>query len=430
MTEIASPFFPDLAPQLDRYATLIAAHGLNVQPGQLVQVMGESYHRPLYQRLLRELYRRGAGFVHVELSDPLLQRIRIQESQPQFLRSTPGFYSAKFRELVDSGAANLKVLGPEFPTYLADLPTQSVNEVRKSAYQAAKYFYNEGIERSKVHWCVVAAATPGWAARLFPSLSPRDAEARLWGEIFRICRVDRPNFLELWEAHNKLLHARARRLTELKIKELHFEGPGTDLVVGLSELALFKGGSDLAPTGHSFEPNLPTEECFTTPDWRATRGTVAATRPFLVNGTLVRDLTLTFTNGEISHFECRAGGDALRSYLESDAGAKKLGEVALVGTDSPVFQSGLVFEEILFDENAACHIAVGSAYKGCLRGGAGMSDVECADIGCNSSSVHTDIMISSEQVSVTANLFSGERLMLIDRGRWTADLAPQGSSRA
>lgn len=425
MTEISSPFFPDLAPQLDRYATLIAAHGLNVQPGQLVQVMGESYHRPLYERLLRELYRRGAGFVHVELSDPLLQRIRIKESQPQFLGSTPEFYSAKFRELVDSGAANLKVLGPEFPTYLADLPPQSVNEVRKAAYQSAKYFYNEGIERSKVHWCVVAAATPGWAARLFPSLGAKDAEARLWGEIFRICRVDRPNFLELWDQHNRLLHARAKRLTELKIKELHFQGPGTDLVVGLSELAVFKGGSDLSPKGHSFEPNLPTEECFTTPDCRVTRGSVTATRPFLVNGTLIRNLRLTFTDGEISHFECSEGEAALRSYLESDSGAKRLGEVALVGTDSPVFQSGLVFEEILFDENAACHIAIGSAYKGCVRGGAAMSDTECADIGCNSSSVHTDIMISSEHVSVTARLFSGESVQLIERGQWRGDLAPR-----
>ena len=423
MTELASPFFPDLAPQLDRYATLIAAHGLNVQRGQLVQVMGESYHRPLYERLLRELYRRGAGFVHVELSDPLLQRIRIQDSQAEFLRSVPGFYSAKFRELVDEGAANLKVLGPEFPTYLADLPPASVNEVRKAAYQAAKYFYNEGIERSKVHWCVVAAATPGWAARLFPNLKPKDAEARLWEEIFRICRVDRPNFLELWDEHNRLLHARARRLTELKIRELRFQGPGTDLLVGLSELAVFKGGSDLSPQGNSFEPNLPTEECFTTPDWRATRGTVTATRPFLVNGTLVRGLKLAFENGEISHFDCSEGQAALRSYLESDAGAKRLGEVALVGTDSPVFQSGLVFEEILFDENAACHIAVGSAYKGCLRGGAQMSDAECADIGCNSSSVHTDIMISSEQVSVTAQLFSGERVALIERGQWSASFA-------
>lgn len=423
MSVLSHSFHPDLAHLLDRYATLITSHGLNVQPGQLVQVMGEVYHRPLYERLVREMYQRGAGFVHVELSDPLLQRIRIQESQEQFLKSSPAFYTAKFHEIVDKGAANLKVLGPEFPTYLADLPAEPVNEVRKAAYQAAKYFYNEGIERSKVHWCVVAAATPAWAMRLFPSMEPAQAEARLWEEIFRICRVDSPDFLDRWAKHNAVLHTRARRLSELKIRELHFQGPGTDLLVGLSELAVFKGGSDTSPQGHSFEPNLPTEECFTTPDWRMTKGVVSATRPFLVNGTLVKGLKLTFTAGEISHFECLEGASALSAYLASDAGAKRLGEVALVGTDSPVFKSGLVFEEILFDENAACHIAVGSAYKGCLRGGPELNDGECESIGCNSSSVHTDIMISSEHVDVSATLANGERLPLLQRGEWAGEFS-------
>ena len=423
MTEMMSTFHPDLKPYLDRYAKLIAAHGLNSQPGQLVQVMSEVFHRPLLQVLVRELYQRGAGFVHVELTDPLIQRLRIQESPPDFLGKTPAFYTAKFHELVDTGAANLKILGPEFPAYLSDLDPQKVNEVRKAAYQAAKYFYNEGIERSKVHWCVVAASTPGWASRVFPALSVEEGEVRLWEEIFRICRVDKPDFLERWELHNRVLTERAKKLTELKIRELHFTGPGTDLKVGLSPKAIFRGGSDRSPQGHSFEPNLPTEECFTTPDCRMTTGTVSATRPFLVNGTLIKGLVLTFKEGEISHFDCQEGGAALDSYLRSDAGAKRLGEVALVGTDSPVFQSGLVFEEILFDENAACHIAVGSAYKSCLQGGATLSEGECEQIGCNSSSVHTDIMISNEQVNVSATCMNGEHLSLIESGRWCGDFA-------
>jgi aminopeptidase len=423
MPEIAAPFHPDLKEQLLRYATLIAAHGLNVQEGQLVQVSSEVFHRPLLDALVSELYRRGAGFVHVELSDPILQRRRIQASRPEFLSMTPAFYTAKFRELVDCTAANLKILGPEFPTYLSDLDPMAVNEVRKAAYQAAKHFYSEGIERSKVHWCVVAASTPGWASRVFPKLPLAEAETRLWEEIFRICRVDKPDFLERWAQHNEVLSVRARKLTGLKISELRFVGPGTDLTVGLSSRAVFKGGADRTPQGTSFEPNLPTEECFTTPDWRRTSGTVRATRPFLVNGTLVRELVLQFKDGAISHFECQEGKAALDSYLKSDEGAKRLGEVALVGTDSPVFQSGLVFEEILFDENAACHIAVGSAYKGCLQGGETMSDAECVEIGCNASSVHTDIMISSEEVDVFANRASGESLQLISKGRWSGDFA-------
>ena len=416
-------FHPDLSESLGRYAQLIVAHGLNVQPGQLVQVMSEVYHRPLLQALVSEMYQRGAGFVHVELSDPLLQRARIQGSRAEFLSSTPAFYTAKFRELVDTEAANLKVLGPEFPDYLSDLDPQAVNQVRKATYQAAKHFYTEGIERSKVHWCVVAAATPAWAMRVFPHLSESAAVLRLWEEIFRICRVDKPDFMERWDLHNQILTRRAQELTALNIRQLRFIGPGTDLVVGLSERAVFCGGSAHSPKGHSFEPNLPTEECFTTPDCRLTNGIVSATRPFLVNGTMVKGLVITFKDGEISHFECSAGKAALEAYLKSDAGAKKLGEVALVGTDSPIFQSGLVFEEILFDENAACHIAVGSAYKSCLEGGADLSEAQCREIGCNSSSVHTDIMISSEQVDVRATLANGELLTLIEQGRWVGSFA-------
>jgi aminopeptidase len=298
-----------------------------------------------------------------------------------------------------------------------------VNDVRKATYIAAKHFYTEGIGKSKVHWCVIAAATPAWGERIFPGLRGCVAEEMLWGEIFKICRVDQSGYAERWREHNLRLKRRAEGLTALRIRELKFSGPGTDLTVGLSPKALFKGGADRTPSGHEFEPNLPTEECFTTPDWRRTEGVVTATRPFYVNGKLIKDLILTFKNGLISGFSCSEGAATLESYLKSDEGAYRLGEVALVGVDSPVFESGLTFQEILYDENAACHIAVGSAYKGCLQGGAELSDEECAELGCNTSTVHTDIMISNEEVDVTAVLDSGATLALLVRGRWVGEFA-------
>jgi aminopeptidase len=414
----------ELQEQLDRYAQLIAVHGLNVQPGQLVNVSSEVYHRGFLELLVGHLYQRGAGFVNVELSDPMLQRTRILKSAPGYLSRLPDFYSAKFAELVDSGGANLKVLGPEHPEYLADLAPQLVNEVRKASYHAAKRFYTEGIEKSKVHWCVVAAATPRWAQRIFPALDPREGEQKLWREILKICRVDRADFLSAWVDHNARLVRRAASLTALGIRSLRFTGPGTDLTVGLSERAIFRGGADQTPSGYAFEPNIPTEECFTTPDFRLTNGTVAATRPFLVNGQLVSGLSMSFENGELRAFSCREGHGAFEAYIGSDAGAKRLGEVALVGIDSPVYQSGLVFEEILFDENAACHIAIGSAYRACVSGGPEMSDEDAAAIGCNASSVHTDIMISSAEVDVKATLQSGEECLLLHRGEWVGEFAP------
>jgi aminopeptidase len=229
--------------------------------------------------------------------------------------------------------------------------------------------------------------------------------------------------MERWQEHNRRLRRRAEQLTALQIRELRFTGPGTDLTVGLSSRAIFKGGSDRTPAGHEFEPNLPTEECFTTPDFRRTEGVVTATRPFYVNGKLIKELIITFKNGAISGFSCSEGAATLEAYLQSDEGARRLGEVALVGIDSPIFESGLTFQEILYDENAACHIAVGSAYKGCLEGGASLSDDECCEVGCNVSSVHTDIMISSEEVDVQALLYSGETIDLLVRGRWVGEFA-------
>lgn len=409
--------------RLQRYAELVVRHGLNVQPGQLVNISGEIIHRMLAGLIVQEAYRCGASYVNVELVDPLHLRTRILDSRSEYLRGLPAFFSAKFKELVEKGAANLKILGPEYPDSLSDLDPARVNEVRKASYLSAKQFYTEGIEKSKVHWCVIAAATPRWAERIFPDLQGRVAEEMLWGEIFRICRVERADFMERWQEHNRRLRRRAEQLTALQIRELRFTGPGTDLTVGLSSRAVFKGGSDRTPDGHEFEPNLPTEECFTTPDWRRTEGVVTATRPFYVNGKLIKDLILTFENGAISGFSCSEGAATLEAYLASDEGANRLGEVALVGVDSPIFESGLTFQEILYDENAACHIAVGSAYKVCLQGGASMTDGECAEVGCNVSSVHTDVMISSEEVDVQALLSRGEMIDLLVRGRWVGEFA-------
>lgn len=416
--------------QLARYANLVATYGLNIQPGQLVNISSEPYHRDFLAALVTEMYRRGAGFVHVDLVDPILHRRRFEYSNPKFLGTLPDFYRAKFGELVDKGAANLKLLGPEFPEYLDGLPPEAVNTARKAGYQAAKRFYDEGIDKSRVQWCVIAAATAGWGSRLFPQLSASEAEAALWDHIFRICRVDRSDYLSLWANHNSVLKNRARKLSSLGIESLHFRGPGTDLKVGLSERAFFKGGADSTDRGVVFEPNIPTEECFTTPDWRTVSGRAAATRPFLVNGVLIRGLQLEFKEGELVGFACEEGAATFEAYINSDPGARRLGEVALVGVDSPIFTSQIVFEEILFDENAACHIALGSAYRGCLRGGENYTDSEAALVGCNSSSVHTDIMISSEMVDVGATLRDGRVAVLLERGEWSGELSVEACARA
>lgn len=406
---------------LARYAELIVVHGLNVQTDQLVNIATEAAHRDFAVLVAEQCYRRGAKHVNLELSDPRMVKIRIAEASEESLEYVSASITVQYDELVDDQGANLKLIGMEDPDIYGEVDPSKLNLVQQFRMLAVKRFRDEGIMKSGVHWCVAAAATPKWGKQVFPELDEVAAGARLWEEILKICRADKENCLALWKDHNEALQKRARILTELKIKSLRFQGPGTDLEVGLSEKAVFMGGQSESGRGVPFEPNLPTEEVFTTPDYRVTHGNARVTRPFMIYGRMVRDLTLEFENGVITKFEASEGADIFREYIGTDEGANRLGEVALVGIDSPIFESGLVFNEILFDENAACHIAVGKAYRFCLEDGDNLSEEDCAAIGCNDSLVHTDMMISSEEVSVTAVTFDGAEIQIIENGVWAAD---------
>ena len=240
----------------------------------------------------------------------------------------------------------------------------------------------------------------------------------LWDDIFKICRVDSEDYLDRFEANTKAIKSRAKLLTSLGIRELHFVGPDTELVVGLTPKAIFKGGSAVTDMEISFEPNIPSEEVFTTPDWRVTTGKVKVTRPVMVNGKYIVGLKLEFKQGEIVSFSAEEGESTFAEYIKSDEGSKRLGEVALVGVDSPIFQTGRVYREILFDENAACHIAIGAAYKYCIENGEEMNKTELEELGINDSLVHTDFMISSPEVSVIAKTYDGQTVEIITNGAW------------
>lgn len=408
----------DFSGALKNYANLLVSYALNIQEGQILNISTEAINRDFALLVAEAAYQRGAKYVNLDLSDLRLTRLRVLSKNEDDLRYVPSYLSIKYDELLDNTAANLKILGSEDPDLLSDLDPKKVNTMMIAQRLALKRFYDEGIGKSKVHWTVAAVSTPKWARRIFPELSETEAQQRLWDEILKAVRADKENCLELWKEHNLALQRRAKKFTELKIKELHFKGPGTDLRVGLSKKAIFKGGTDISPRGVEFEPNIPTEEVFTTPDFRRTNGKVRATRPFLINGRLIEGLELEFKDGEIVSFSATEGEKTFREYISSDEGAKRLGEVALVGIDSPIYQSGIIFEEILFDENAACHIAVGMAYKFCLAGGPEMEKEELQSLGCNESSVHTDMMISSDQIDVIARTYAGEEIVLITKGSW------------
>jgi aminopeptidase len=401
-----------------RYADLLVSYALNIQPGQTFYINAEVSHRALCAKMADIAYGKGAKIVHIDLTAPEFLESRLKKSSVEDLEFVPRCVKEKYEEMIDEEAASLRLVGLEDPDLLSQLDPKKSNIQQLHFRKAIQRYYSEGVGQSKVAWTVAAHATPKWGKKIFPHLSEEEAYLKLWDEIYKICRVDTPDYLERWKKHNQVLKKRAKFLDDLKIKTLHFTGPGTDLKVFLSPLSTFRGGGDNSARGVIFEPNIPTEECFTTPDYRLTEGHARVTRPFLVNGKLIENLKITFKNGEITHFSASSGEETFREYISCDEGAKKLGEVALVGIDSPIFQSGHVFQEILFDENAACHIAVGFAYPFCIRGGEKMAPDELLHHGCNRSHCHVDMMISDENVDVTAITQEDKKVPLLVKGSW------------
>lgn len=404
---------------LDRYADLLVTWAVNIQPGQNFYINAEPIHRKFCALLAKKAYEKGAKYVFVDMQAPEFLKNRISDTHDaEHLAYVPDWVPNRYHSIIDDLGASIRIVGSEDPDVLAELDPQRVNKQQLSFRKSIKRYYEEGVGQSKVAWNVAAHSTPKWAKKVFPELSEEEADKKLWEALFKICRVDRPDYLEEWARHNATLKKRAKFLDDLKIKHLHFQGPGTDLKVFLTQEASFRGGGDKTARGVFFEPNIPTEECFTTPDYRLTEGKARVTRPFVVNGKLIEGLELEFKEGVITHFSAKQGADTFGAYIDSDAGARRLGEVALVGCDSPIYQSGRVFQEILLDENAACHIAVGFAYSFCIKGGEKMTKEQLEAVGCNQSSCHLDMMISDDKVDVTAESYEGKQVPLIVKGNW------------
>ena len=315
-----------------------------------------------------------------------------------------------------NGAARLAIVG-EDPNLLSGEDTAKVaraNHARSIAYRPAL----ELITDTVINWTLVASATPAWAKAVFPDLPEAAAVAQLWEAIFATSRVDADDPIAAWAAHNATLMARRRLLNAKRYAALHFRGPGTDLRVGLADDHEWMGGLSTARNGITGNPNIPTEEVFTTPHCRRVEGTVASTKPLSYQGTLIQDIAVRFEGGNIVHATARTGQDVLQRMISADEGARRLGEVALVPASSPIARSGLLFFNTLFDENAACHIALGQSYSKCFtdRGKAGAEAL--AVRGANRSLIHVDWMIGSSQVDVDGIAADGTADPLLRNGEF------------
>jgi aminopeptidase len=387
-------FWAARAAELDDYARLTLRVGVNVEPGQDVVLLSYIEHAPLVRAIARVAYAEGARRVDALYMDVYLRREKAAHAPEDVVGWTPNWLLQRVAEESELGTAMINTVGEPAPDVFAGLdPSRVAMSLMPDLRRALWTEFDHG----RMPWTIVAFPTPGWAEQVFGT---PDLE-RLWDAIRATVRLDEPDPVAAWQAHIALLQARAREMNERRFDAVRFRGPGTDLTVGLLEQADWMAAGTETAKGRFYTPNLPTEEVFTAPDYRRTEGTVRATQPLvLLGGTVVRDLEVTFSNGRITEVKAATGADEIRGELSVDANAPFLGEVALVDETSRVGRSGITFWSTLFDENAASHIAYGTAWPKAVRAETLPGDEELQAMGVNRSKAHTDFMIGGPEVEV------------------------------
>lgn len=406
---------------LQQYAELTVKVGLNLQPGQRLLVMKAPLEAaPLVREIAACAYGAGARLVDVLWGDEALVLVRFQHAPSDSFNEYATWRTDGILQTVQGGDALLSIRGGD-PDLLSDQNPEAFATYQKAAWEHYRPAL-EYIERGATNWTVIATPVASWAAKVFPDLAPEVALAKSWEAVFEACRLNEADPVAAWAAHIEDLAARQEYLTHKGYAALRLSGPGTDLTVGLPEGHIWTGGREITEGGLSFVPNLPTEEVFTLPHKDRAEGVVASSLPLSYSGTLIQDFSLTFAEGRVVKAVASKGETILRKLLETDEGAGRLGEVALVPHSSPIALSGLLFYESLFDENAASHLALGSAYNYNLAGGTEMSDDEFAAAGGNNSLAHVDFMIGSGGMDVDGIKEDGAAEPVMRAGQWAFDV--------
>ncbi|MBX9930561.1 MAG: aminopeptidase [Methylobacterium sp.] len=403
--------------RLARLAEVAVKVGLGLKRGQELVITAPLETVPLARAITEAAYKTGASLVTTFYTDDAATLARFAHAPDEAFDTASGWLYAGMADAYRNGAARLAIAGDD-PSLLAGQDPAKVaraNRARSKAYVPAL----ELIANFSTNWTIVSAATLPWARTVFPDEPDDVAVAKLWDAIFAASRVDGDDPVAAWEAHNSALRSRTESLNYHRFAALHFKGPGTDLTVGLAVDHEWCGGASTARNGIVCNANIPTEEVFTTPHKSRVDGFVTSTKPLSYQGTLIEGITVKFSEGRIVEANARTGADVLAKVLDTDEGARRLGEVALVPASSAISASGLLFYNTLYDENAASHIALGQAYSKCFRnGGEGMSEDDLAARGANRSLIHIDWMIGSAEVDVDGLTQEGRAVPVMRGGEW------------
>jgi aminopeptidase len=404
--------------KLDLLAEVAVRVGLGLKAGQELVMTASLDAVPLARRITEQAYRAGASLVTALYADDEAALMRYRFAPDASFDHAAKWLYDGMGAAFKSGAARLAVTGGN-PALLSNEDGEKVGRANRAVSQAYRPAL-ELITRHAINWTIVASATPAWAALMFPNDTPHAALEKLWEAIFQTTRINTDDPVAAWKTHDASLQRRATLLNEKRYSALKYRGPGTDFTLGLADDHLWLGGGTTAGNGLYCIPNMPTEEVFTTPHKDRAEGTITATKPLSHQGTMIEGIHVRFEKGRIVEARASRGQDVLQRLIDTDDGARRLGEVALVPHSSPIAASGMLFLNTLFDENAASHIALGQAYSSCLRDGDKLTPEELAAKGANDSLIHVDWMIGSGKLDIDGITASDVAEPLMRQGEWVS----------
>ncbi len=402
--------------QLQKYAELLVKVGLNVQKGQAVFIEAALDQPDFVTMAVEECYKAGASEVYVDWSHQAVAKLNSQYQSLESLSTLKPWVRAKWQFKAENYACRLWIES-EDPDGMKGADQEKLSKARQALYPEIKPF-RTALE-NKHQWCIAAVPGKAWAKKVFPDLSEAEAVEEMWKVILHTSRADGEDPIGAWKAHNDDLDARCAYLNGLGLKYLEYKSAnGTDLTVELLEDGIFAGGNEKTLQGRVFNPNIPTEEVFTSPKAGAAEGIVYSTKPLSYMGELIENFSMRFEGGKVVEVKAEKGEELLKKMVSMDEGAARLGECALIPYDSPINESGVLFYNTLFDENASCHFAVGFGFNECLKGFENLTDEECKQRGVNDSMIHVDFMIGSRDMSIVGVTKSGERVQIFKNGTW------------